>query len=68
MGLLKVHYTASRRAVYLDFAKNSGRSGHFQSGLLIQCAYEKTAVFAGYIKLQDSDFLLVSKKTLFTAF
>jgi hypothetical protein len=66
MGLLKVHYTAPRRAASLDFSKNSGRPGHLESGFLIQVANEKTAVFAGYIKPRESDLLFGFEKPPFT--
>jgi hypothetical protein len=56
-GTLKVHYTAPRRAAHLDFTKSLGTPGHLESGLLIQGVYEKTAVFAGYIKPRKSDHL-----------
>jgi hypothetical protein len=45
MGLLKVHYTAPRRAAYLNFAKSSGKPGHLESDLLIQDANEETAIW-----------------------
>jgi hypothetical protein len=47
MELLKVHYTAPRRASYLNFLQSSGESGHSESGLLIQSTYKKTAVICG---------------------
>ncbi len=47
MELSKVHYTAPRRAPYLNFLQSSGESGHSESGLLFQSTYKKTAVICG---------------------
>jgi hypothetical protein len=44
MEPLKFHYATPRRAAYLNLAKNSGKLGRFESVLLIQDIYEKTAV------------------------
>jgi hypothetical protein len=36
MGLSKVHYTTLRRAVYVEFAKGSGKIRHPGSAILLQ--------------------------------
>jgi len=43
-GTFKSSLHSPSKGTYLGFAKNSGRPGHLQSGLLIQGANEKTAV------------------------
>jgi hypothetical protein len=55
------------KGTYLNFAKNSGRPGHRESGLLIQGANEKIVVFAGYIKPRELDLLSGFEKPSFTA-
>ena len=55
MELLEVHYTAPRRAFYLNFLQSSGESGYSESGLLIQRTYKKTAVGTGNRKPRKSD-------------
>jgi hypothetical protein len=44
-GTFKSSLHSPSKGTYLDFAKNSGRPGHLQSGLLIQGANEKTTVW-----------------------
>jgi len=57
-SLLKVHYTASRKAAYLDFANSPGKVGHPESALLIEDVYKEISVketeagrpFLGYLE------------------
>jgi len=53
-GTFKSSLHSPSKGTYLDFAKNSGRPGHLESGLLIQGANEKIAGVRPFIRFWET--------------